>query len=71
MDIGRKGANGRMINQMCCTKCEYVDVNEMTDERYCSIRDYKQIKLWRKHRPDWCPILTKNKRIKNDNQRSN
>ena len=44
------------MNQKCCTTCPYVDVNEMSDERYCSIKDYEPIKLrWHKHRPDWCP----------------
>ena len=24
------------MNQKCCTTCPYVDVNKMSDERYCS-----------------------------------
>ena len=27
---------GRRMNQKCCTTCPQVDVNEMSDERYCS-----------------------------------
>jgi hypothetical protein len=49
------------MNQKCCTTCPYVDVNEMSDERYCSIKDYEPIKLrWHKQRPEWCPRLEKN-----------
>jgi hypothetical protein len=60
------------MNQKCCTKCPHVDANEMSDERYCSIKDYEPIKLrWRKHRPDWCPRVEKNRRAKNDIGRSN
>lgn len=55
------------MNQKCCTTCDRVDVNEMTDERYCSLKDYAQIKLrWHKYRPDWCPKLKKNRRAKDD-----
>jgi hypothetical protein len=37
----------------------------MTDERYCSLKDYAPIKIrWHKHRPDWCPKLKKNRRGK-------
>ena len=51
------------MKQKCCTTCPCVDVNEMSDERYCSIKDYKPIKLrLHKHRPDWCPRLEKNRR---------
>jgi hypothetical protein len=49
------------MNQKCCTTCPYVDVNEMSDERYCSAKDYEPIKLrWHKQRPEWCPRLEKN-----------
>ena len=55
------------MNQKCCTTCPHVDVNEMSDERYCYIKDYEPIKLrWHKHRPEWCPILEKNRRTNND-----
>lgn len=46
------------MNQKCCTTCQYVDVNVMSDERYCSLKDYEPIKLrWHKQRPDWCPLV--------------
>lgn len=55
------------MNQKCCTTCDCVDVNEMTDERYCSINDYEQIKLrYHKYRPDWYPKLKKNRRGSDD-----
>ena len=48
------------MNQKCCTTCPHVDVNRMTDERYCSVKDYKPIRLrWHHYRPDWCPLLRK------------
>lgn len=60
------------MNQKCCTTCDRVDVNEMTDERYCSLNDYAQIKLrWHKYRPDWCPKLKKNRRGSDDTRRNN
>lgn len=40
-----------------CTQCEFYDFNEMSDEAYCMDKDYKPIRLYRKHRPDWCPRL--------------
>lgn len=53
-----------MANQKCCTTCSAVDVNEMTNERYCSLKDYEQIKLrWHRYRPDWCPKLEQNRGI--------
>lgn len=59
------------MNQKCCTTCDRVDVNEMTDERYCSLKDYAQIKLkWHKHRPDWCPLVMQ-KGQKNDQYTGN
>lgn len=42
-----------------CTKCEFYDFNEMSDEAYCAAKDYKPIRLYRKHRPNWCPRLKK------------
>ena len=58
------------MNQKCCTTCPQVDVNEMSDERYCSAKNYEPIRLrWHKHRPDWCPRLEKNRRAKNGNEK--
>lgn len=49
------------MNQKHCTTCPYVDVNEQSDERYCSLMDYEPIRLrWYQHRPTWCPRLKKN-----------
>ena len=42
-----------------CTQCEFYDFNEMSDEAYCMDKDYEPIRLYRKHRPDWCPRLEK------------
>lgn len=42
-----------------CSQCELYDYNEMSDEAYCAAKDYEQIRLYRKHRPDWCPRLEK------------
>ena len=57
------------MNQKCCTTCPYVDVNEMSDERYCSAKDYELIKLrWHKQRPDWCPRIEKNRRASDGRQ---
>ena len=48
------------MNQKCCTTCSYVDVNKMTNERYCVMRSYEPIRLrWHHYRPDWCPRLQK------------
>lgn len=48
------------MNQKCCTTCPHVDVNRMTDERYCVMCDYEPIRLrWHHYRPDWCPLLRK------------
>ena len=50
-------------NQKCCTTCDYVFVNEMTDERYCGEAKDREIRLrYAKKRPDWCPLLEKNKK---------
>ena len=63
----KHGTGERVMNQKCCTTCDRVYVNEMTDERYCSLKDHAQIKLrWHKHRPDWCPKLKKNRRASDD-----
>lgn len=49
--------------QKCCTLCEHVEVNEMTDERYCMAKDGEQIRLrWHKHRPDWCPLVERDRK---------
>lgn len=54
-------------NQKCCTTCEHVFVNEMTDERYCEEADGEEIRLrYAKKRPDWCPLLEKNKKMKGE-----
>lgn len=48
------------MNQKRCRSCQNLDYNEMTDEMYCKIKDYEQIRLrWHKQRPDWCPLLKK------------
>ena len=60
------------MNQKCCTKCNHLEVNAMSDERYCKAKDYEQIVLrWHKQRPEWCPLL-KQKRYLNvcDNKRN-
>ena len=47
------------MNQKHCRGCPHVDSNEMSDEMYCKLKDYEQIRLrWHKHRPDWCPLVT-------------
>lgn len=46
------------MNQKCCTTCPHVDVNEMSDERYCALKDFEPIRLrWHHRRPGWCPLL--------------
>ena len=48
------------MNQKRCRSCQNLDYNEMTDEMYCKMKDYEQIRLrWHKQRPDWCPLLKK------------
>ena len=42
-----------------CRQCEFYDFNKMSDESYCIAKDYEPIRLYRKHRPDWCPRLNK------------
>ena len=42
-----------------CTKYEFYDFNEMSDEAYCAAKDYEPIRLYKKHRPNWCPRLKK------------
>ena len=45
------------MNQKWCRGCPHLDFNEMSDEMYCKLKDYEQIRLrWHKHRPDWCPL---------------
>lgn len=39
-----------------CRQCEFYDFNE-SYEFCCTAKNYKPIKLDRKHRPDWCPRL--------------
>ena len=44
------------MNQKWCRGCPHLDFNEMSDEMYCKLKDYEQIRLrWHRHRPDWCP----------------
>ena len=43
-----------------CSQCELYDYNEMSSEGYCVAKDYEPIKLYRKHRPDWCLRLRGN-----------
>lgn len=46
------------MNQKNCRSCPHIDVNEMSDEMYCKLKDYELIRLkWHKHRPDWCPLV--------------
>ena len=46
------------MNQKRCRSCPHLDFNDMTDEMYCKLKDFEQIRLrWHKHRPDWCPLL--------------
>lgn len=47
------------FNRPICSRCEFYDLNEMSDEAYCMAKDYEPIRLYRKHRPDWCPRLNK------------
>ena len=58
-----------MSNQKCCTTCEHVFVNEMTDERYCEDAEGEKISLrYAKKRPDWCPLLQKNQKRGDERQ---
>ena len=55
------------MNQKSCAKCPHVEINEMTDERYCSLKDFELIRLrWHKQRPDWCPRIKKKNRRTSD-----
>ena len=47
------------FNKPICSRCEFYDFNEMSDEAYCVAKDYEPIRIYRKHRPDWCPRLNK------------
>jgi len=49
----------RQLARPVCTKCEFYDFNEQSDEAYCAAKDYEPIRLYRKHRPNWCPRLKK------------
>ena len=49
----------REYNRPVCSKCMFYDFNEMSDEAYCAAKDYEPIKLYRKHRPNWCLRLEK------------
>ena len=53
----------KVITRPVCTKCEFYDFNEMSDEAYCAAKDYEPIRLYRKHRPNWCPRLKKERII--------
>ena len=58
------------MKQKRCRSCQNLDYNEMTDEMYCKIKDYEQIRLrWHKHRPDWCPLLNMQKGARYDTER--
>lgn len=47
-----------MSNQKHCRSCRHLDINTMTDEMYCKLKDYELIRLrWHKNRPDWCPLV--------------
>lgn len=55
----QKGRKEGRMNQKWCRGCPHLDFNEMSDEMYCKLKDYEQIRLrWHKHRPDWCPLVT-------------
>lgn len=59
------------MNQKNCRSCPHIDVNEMSDEMYCKLKDYELIRLkWHKHRPDWCPLVMQ-KGEKNDQYTGN
>lgn len=46
------------MNQKRCKSCPNLDFNEMSDEMYCELKDFEQIRLgWHKQRPDWCPLV--------------
>lgn len=47
------------FNRPVCSRCEFYDFNEMSDEAYCVAKDYEPIRIYRKHRPEWCPRLNK------------
>ena len=49
------------FNRPVCSRCEFYDFNEMSDEAYCVAKDYEPIRIYRKHRPEWCPRLNKQK----------
>lgn len=50
-----------------CRSCPHLDFNETTDEMYCKLKDYEQIRLkWHKWRPDWCPLVCMDERRQDD-----
>lgn len=52
-------------NRKCCSKCEYLDYRWPTDEMYCDKADGEEIFLRKyKRRPNWCPLLKENQKIK-------
>lgn len=56
-----------MSNQKHCRSCPHLDFNEMSDEMYCKLKDFELIRLrWHKHRPNWCPLVVKQKGEKNE-----
>lgn len=51
------------MNEKRCRSCQHVEVNYMTDEMYCTMADGEEIRLgWHKHRPNWCPLLSKDEK---------
>lgn len=64
IDIEKKLREYKWLGEMStalarpvCRECELYDFNEISDEAYCAANDYEPIRLYRKHRPDWCPRL--------------
>ena len=53
------GEMSTALARLVCRECELYDFNEMSDEAYCAANDYEPIRLYRKHRPNWCPRLKK------------
>lgn len=59
LEAFKKAKERAVWSRPICTQCEFYDFNEMSDEAYCMDKDYEPIRLYRKHRPDWCPRLNK------------
>lgn len=64
IDIEKKLREYKWLGEMStalarpvCRECDLYDFNEMSNEAYCAANDYEPIRLYRKHRPDWCPRL--------------